>query len=221
MNILIVAATHDELKPLIEKYKISLDENISTIKISNHSITFLITGVGMVATTFHLTKFFTENINFDLAINAGIAGSFFSEINIGEVVNVMDERFGDIGAEDGEKFISFIELGFIKQDEFPFMNGKLISEYIFENELSDVSGITVNTVHGNDRSIAKVKKRFHASVESMEGAAFAYCCAQYKIPWIEIRSISNYIEPRDKSKWDIPLAINNLNAWLINFIEAQ
>ena len=221
MNILIVAATHQELSPLLEKYTIPFEENISEINISNHSITILITGVGMVATTFQLTKLFSTNTEFHLAINAGIAGSFFSEINIGEVINVMDERFGDMGAEDDEEFISLFELGFIKQDEFPFLNKKLISEYIFENKLKDVSGITVNTVHGNHKSIAKVKKKFPASVESMEGAAFAYCCAQYKIPWIEIRSISNYIERRDKSKWNIPLAINNLNAWLINFLVAQ
>ncbi len=221
MNILIVAATQEELKPLFEKYNISLVDNFSTITISTHSITIQITGVGMVATTFQLTKLLSKNSKFDLAINVGITGSFFNELNIGEVVYVTDEIFGDMGAEDGDAFLSLFELGFTKQDEFPFMNEKLVSEYIFENELRDVSGITVNTSHGNDISIEKVKKKFSASVESMEGAAFAYCCAQYEIPWIEIRGISNYIERRDKSKWNIPLAINNLNDWLIKFINEQ
>ena len=221
MNILIVAATHQELKPLFEKYKVSFAENVSTINISNHTITALITGVGMVATTFHLTKLLSINNSYDLAINAGIAGSFFAEINIGEVVNVVDEHFGDIGAEDGEEFSSLFDMGFLKQDDFPFMNGKLVSEYIFENDLRDVSGLTVNKVHGNEVSIEKAKKKFNVSIESMEGAAFAYCCAQYEIPWIEIRSISNFIEQRDKNKWNIPLAINNLNDWLIKFIAVQ
>lgn len=221
MNILLVAATKEELIPFTDRYNISVEGNISTSKISDHSITILITGVGMVATTFTLTKLLSKNIEFDLAINAGIAGAFFPDIKIGEVVNVNEECFGDIGAEDGDEFISTFDLGFVQQDEFPFTHGKLMGEYIFENELRDVSGITVNTSHGNNSSIEKVKTKFNSSIESMEGAAFAYCCLQFEIPWIEIRGISNFIERRDKSKWNIQLAINNLNDWLINFIKAQ
>ena len=78
----------------------------------------------------------------------------------------------------------------------------------------------MNTIHGNDESILKVKQKFNPDIESMEGAAFAYCCNQYKLKWIEVRSISNQIEKRDRSKWNIPLAIKNLNEWLINFIES-
>lgn len=54
----------------------------------------------------------------------------------------------------------------------------------------------------------------------MEGAAVAYCAMQFGIPWVEIRSISNRIERRDKSKWNIPLSIKNLNDELKNFIES-
>ncbi|GDX52042.1 Futalosine hydrolase [Bacteroidota bacterium] len=219
MNILLVAATTEELNPFFEKYNLVVEGNFFTFNISNHSFTILITGVGMVAATFHLTKFLSANHSYDLAINAGIAGAFSSDMKIGDVVNVIDEMFGDIGAEDGEDFISILELGFVKENEFPFLNGKLKSEFANDNELKKVSGLTVNTSHGNTSSIEKVKKKFNADVESMEGAAFAFCCAQFKIQWIEIRSISNYIERRDKSKWNIPVAINNLNDWLMNFIE--
>lgn len=221
MNILLVAATTEELNPFFEKYKVVVDGNFCTFNISHHSVTILITGVGMVATTFHLTKFLSANHSYDLAINAGIAGAFSTDMKIGQVVNVTNEMFGDIGAEDGEDFISILELGFVKENEFPFYNGKLKSDFAFENDLKKVSGQTVNTSHGNTISIEKVKKKFNAEVESMEGAAFAFCCAQFKIQWIEIRSISNYIERRDKSKWNIPISINNLNDWLMNFIETR
>lgn len=36
---------------------------------------------------------------------------------------------------------------------------------------------------------------------------------------IQIRAISNYVEKRDKSKWNMPLAINNLNEFLIEFVK--
>jgi futalosine hydrolase len=45
----------------------------------------------------------------------------------------------------------------------------------------------------------------------MEGAAVFYVCLNENIPVLQIRSISNYVEDRDTTKWDIPLAIKQLN----------
>ncbi len=222
MKLLLVAATKEEPSPLFEKYSLSLDENNHcSFQTKTNQIEILITGVGMVATTFHLTKFLSGNHSFNSAINIGIAGSFTEEIKIGEVVSVTEECFADLGAEDGEEFISITELGFQKENEFPFVKGKLLNSSQVESKLRKVKGVTVNTSHGNESSIKKVKEKFNAEVESMEGAAFVYCCSQFKIEWNEVRSISNFIERRDRSKWNIPLAVKNLNEWLINFIESE
>jgi len=85
--------------------------------------------------------------------------------------------------------------------------------------LKKVKGITVNTVHGNDVSIEKVKQLYHPVVESMEGAAFFAACTGTKGNSVQIRAISNYVEKRDKEKWQMPLAIKNLNDFLITFIK--
>jgi futalosine hydrolase len=45
----------------------------------------------------------------------------------------------------------------------------------------------------------------------MEGAAFFYSCAQAGLPSIQLRAISNWVEPRNRDAWNIPLAISNLN----------
>jgi futalosine hydrolase len=58
----------------------------------------------------------------------------------------------------------------------------------------------------------------HAEIESMEGAAFLFACNQTKVSCRQIRAVSNYVEKRDRSKWNIPLAITNLNKVLIDFI---
>ena len=222
MKLLLLAATKEELFPLFEKYSLSLNENNRCFfQTKTNQIEILITGVGMVATTFHLTQLLSSSHSFDLAINVGIAGSFTEEIKIGEVVSVTEECFADLGAEDGDNFLSIIELGFQKENEFPFINGKLLSNSSLENKLRKVKAVTVNTSHGNELSIEKVKKKFNADIESMEGSAFAYSCNQYKIEWVEVRSISNMIERRDRNKWNIPLAVKNLNEWLINFIEVS
>ena len=79
-------------------------------------------------------------------------------------------------------------------------------------------GITVNKVHGISDSIAELETCFDADVESMEGGAAMYACAKENINFIEIRTISNKVEPRNRANWNIPLAIENLNQTLIAII---
>jgi futalosine hydrolase len=67
--------------------------------------------------------------------------------------------------------------------------------------LPGVSGITVNTVHGQARSIEEVVRRFAPQVESMEGAAFMAACAASGVPFAEIRGVSNMVEPRNRAAW--------------------
>jgi len=47
-------------------------------------------------------------------------------------------------------------------------------------------------------------------LETMEGAAFYYVTLNDRIPAFQLRAISNYVEERDVSKWEIPWALNNL-----------
>jgi len=66
--------------------------------------------------------------------------------------------------------------------------------------------------------ICKLKNKYLPVVESMEGAAFHFVCIMEKIRFIQIRGISNYVGERDKSKWKIEAAVNELNNQLINLI---
>ena len=52
----------------------------------------------------------------------------------------------------------------------------------------------------------------------MECAAVFYVCLHEKVPFLEIRAISNYVESRDTTKCDIPLAIENLTDELFRFL---
>ena len=78
MRILIVAATLFEVESLRLKVESgAINPELSTID-------FLITGAGMVATSFVLGKHLATN-QYDLAINLGIAGSFDRSIALGDV----------------------------------------------------------------------------------------------------------------------------------------
>ena len=94
------------------------------------------------------------------------------------------------------------------------------SSYQFDG-LPKVKAITVNKVHGNAASIAKALTYFKPQTESMEGASVFYACQMSNIKCLQVRAISNYVTPRNKENWKIGLAIDNLNKWLIDFIEGK
>ena len=212
MKILIVSATTEEILPFLKW----LEEHSS----EDHQIDTLVTGVGLVATTFHLTYVLTHN-EFDLVIQAGIAGSFRKNIPIGQTVFVVSETFADLGSEDKNgAFLTAFEMGFIKLDEYPFTEGKILNPDAEKaGFLQQVHAISSNTSHGNQASIDLIIKELDPDIESMEGAAFFYTCRMMNMPFLEIRSISNYIEPRNKANWNIPLAIDKLNETIIGIVE--
>lgn len=175
----------------------------------------MVTGVGMVATAFSMGRIVGDDA-FDYAINAGIAGSFSNAFSPGDVVAVVRDCFSELGAADGLSFLSIDELGFGNSTLEPLPNEKLTACI---SSLKKASGITVNGVHGEDKSIQSTRERLNPDIETMEGAAFFYSCNQANIPAIQIRAISNYVERRDKSKWNIPLAIRTLNERLIKIYD--
>lgn len=208
MNILLVAATTFEIQPLLTYFK--FDE--TTLQVEDHKIDVLITGVGIAPTAFSLGQHLARQ-TYDLAINLGIAGSFDRNLALGDVVLVDRDIFADWGAEDGESFLPIDVLGFGTSEQSS--TGPLLS--ITQN-LQRVTGITVNKVHGYELSIANVVTRLNPQIESMEGAAFFYACTKTATPSLQIRSISNYVERRNREAWNIDLAVKNINVFAINLL---
>lgn len=203
MKTLFVAATQPEIDPSLAKLK-------------QEGFDILITGVGMVATAYHLGKAL-QGSRYDLLVNVGIAGSFSSSLSLGTVVHVVKDQFIEFGAEDHDIFLSSEQLGF---GQSAFENTATL-DLPSLRKLPQVNGVTVNTVHGNSESIATLKNKLpDITIESMEGAAVFYAAQQMNIPVVQVRAISNYVEPRDRNNWKIGLAIDNINAWVPEFVNA-
>ncbi len=220
-KILIIAATGKEIEPFLKKMKVNEPELFDTedFKYKKLKISVLITGVGMVVTAMDTVAILSEE-SFDVAINVGLCGSFNRNLEIGTVVNVYKDTFSELGAEDGDEFLSpsKLKLDAITSIENLDQNEEIVNYQI--DLLPKVNGITVNTVHGNEKSIEKVVKRFHPMVESMEGASFMLACDDFGVPNFQIRAVSNYVEKRNKKAWNIPLAVKNLNEKLIEILDA-
>lgn len=222
-RLLLVSATELEIKPFVtglgpgKKMK----NHTTRYHVDHFQVDVLITGVGMVPTAVYTSMFLSMH-PYDAVINAGICGSFNRDLPIGRVVNVTTDFLPETGAEEGEQFLSLIDLNLLEQDEFPFLGGRLINDSVFDslliNTLPIVDGVTVNTVNGNESKIKKFLEHNKADVESMEGAAFMFACKVHKVRFLQLRSISNYVEERNVAKWNIPLAVQNLNSFLINLL---
>ncbi|QPH37976.1 futalosine hydrolase [Pedobacter endophyticus] len=203
MKTLIVAATKAELSFFYQHFNLAEGDFVES-----RDFDVLITGVGMVATAFALGKHLSTKYN--LVVNLGIAGCFDRNIDLGAVLNVTEDVFAELGAENGDEFLTIVDLGF-GEHHFKSRTDRKVG-------LPTAKGITVNCVTGSEGSIKNLKKRLNPTTESMEGAAVFFACKQQNIDCIQVRSISNYVEPRNKDNWKMGLAIKNLNDWAIAFI---
>lgn len=220
MNILIVSATTFEIAPLLQ-YLDNQAEKLSFFeyKLNGNVIYPLVTGVGALNTSFALARY-KDIEKTTVAINVGLAGSYYPSLELGEVVEVISDRFGDLGVEESDgSFTDVFDLGLTNENQFPYESGWIKNtKPKFQNNIATVKGLTVNKVHGSSDSIDKVKSKYSADVESMEGAGFFYACRIMDVHMHQFRAVSNYVEPRNKDNWQIEKAIDNLNAYLIQLL---
>ena len=163
-------------------------------------------------------KFIVENkfSTSDIIVLVGIAGSNDPNIGIGDVVNIVSEQFLDLGSwnEDGT---------FIPWDELPFRKSMDdVNFFILEPLLmncQNASGATVSASSGYDPIFKKLYHNQDLQIENMEGAAFALVNKIYGINGHQIRSVSNFVGPRDTSNWDIDKALSTLRLEISKFLD--
>lgn len=203
---LLVVATEAEVSQIItntERFKpVFLNDNWD----------ILITGAGIVNTVFHLTQAINKSY-YNAILNVGLAGAINKNLHLGEVVNVVADEFGFFGAENHEDFISAFDLGIVGENDKPYINRKLFSNPSnFDlDHLKQVNGITVQTVTGSIKSVNLLAQHYNSDVETMEGAAVFFVANQMNIPVVQIRAISNYVEPRNRDQWKIADALKALS----------
>jgi futalosine hydrolase len=209
-NILVVAPTAREINPFIGLTR--------TGDINNADI--LISGIGLTASTYHLARQFALK-NYDLVIQAGVAGCFDLRIPLGAVVAVKQDTIADQSVVELQKLKTLFDLKLVPQDQYPYKKGWLLNtnkEVLKKTKLKIVKGISVNQISTSKQMIKFYRDVFDPVTESMEGAALHYVCLMENVPFVQIRSISNYIGERNKKKWDMMDSIANLNDTLIKTI---
>ena len=209
-NILVIGATAKEINPFIEFTRTGSVNNVD----------ILISGIGLTASTYHLTKQLNVK-KYGLVIQAGVAGSFDLNIPLGSVVAVKQDAIADQSVVELERLKTLFDLKLVPQDQYPYKKGWLINPHkdiLKKSKLKIVKGISVNQISTSKQMIKFYRDVFDPVTESMEGAALHYVCLMTNVPFIQLRSISNYIGERNKKKWDMMESINNLNNSLVRII---
>jgi futalosine hydrolase len=216
MKVVITAATTGEWMPTFLAINPLYTSESKRFKVLFHQ-----SGVGMLATAVSLMQLIADEKP-DLIIQAGIAGTFDATINLGKVVVVQEENLGDMGVQEDGKWKDIFELKLEKSSYPPYERRKLPNPFLSQYnllKLAVVNAITVNQISTNENSIAQLTKKYNPSLESMEGAALHYVCREMNIPFLQIRAVSNFIGERDKTKWQMKLAIDNLNETLLKLMD--
>lgn len=231
MRILLVAATAAEIGPVTAglrrpstrtpSLRAGEGDRIERYLCDGHDVDVLVSGVGMVATATWCAHALSRE-RYDVALNLGVCGSFDRSLTPGVVVHVVSDRLAELGAEDDEAFLSIHQMHLLDENEPPFVSGMLVNQApplsATLTGLPTVSGITVNTVHGRERSIAAVTERFSPQVESMEGAAFMYACLVHNQRFAQVRAVSNVVERRNREAWKLSEAVASLGATTLRML---
>ena len=222
MEILLISATEAEIAPLKEhlatQWKTAPGGAYSKDILN---VYMLIGGVGLVSTAYELTRKLLSQ-KFDLVLQVGIAGSYDRNIQLGDVVFITSETFGDLGAEDHYNFLDVFDLGLADKDAAPFVNKVLNTpshNTLDKITLPEASSLSINMTSGSSFTATARYEKYSCQIENMEGGALHYICLREQVPFAQIRSISNYVEARDKSKWQIKDAVINLNKYIMDLLD--
>ncbi|MDQ7032166.1 MAG: futalosine hydrolase [Desulfonauticus sp.] len=210
---LLVFATNKELENFWGE-KIRLQQG-QLFKL-NAKVYFLVTGISVLNSAFFLPLALQEHC-FDLVINLGLAGSFSEQIPLGDIVLCKQEiwpEFGVLTEQGVKKELLKFFLWEQKQkidnrlDLHPSQVLKTMSLDL--PSCKQVVSLTVSTVTGTKKQAHYLKEKFQADIENMEGFALAYGCAIFKIPFLELRTISNFVGPKTDKSWDVQKAFKSL-----------
>ncbi|MEH0843655.1 futalosine hydrolase [Micromonospora sp. CPCC 205711] len=151
-------------------------------------------------------------------LSAGVAGGFAGRVTVGGTVLGTRSVAADLGAESPAGFLPIDELGMPPEllgggpivDADPELLAAL-REALPEAVVGAV--LTVSTVTGTAESTAALADRHPDAVaEAMEGYGVAVAAVQAGLPFVELRTVSNPIGPRDRDAWRIREALTALTA---------
>jgi futalosine hydrolase len=169
----------------------------------------------------------------DILINTGCAGAYVtSGLSVGNIAAASSEIYGDEGVltRSGWQPLEYIGIPLAEVNGARYFNEIPLSPLMAGKALM-VAGtlgiplrtgkfVTVSTGSGTAARGAELSSRFDAICESMEGAAVAHVALMHGLDCLEVRGISNMVEERDLSRWNVGDAVAKAQRFIRAFVEA-
>jgi futalosine hydrolase len=191
------------------------------------------TGIGKVNAAITATLL-TERFRPRVLINTGCGGAYWgSGLAVGDLAVATAEIYGDEGVltVDGWHNLEIIGIPSVERrgnrysNEFPLsmQAAEKAFQFAYSLGLPVKRGkfVTVSTCSGTSHRGAELYQRFSGICENMEGAAVAHVALLYDTPLLEVRGISNMVEDRDLSRWDIPRSVEMAQRFLFKCLEKR
>jgi len=196
-------------------------------ELRGHNILLVHGGIGQVNMAIHLTRLLNDYIP-EAVLLCGCGGSYpGSDLKIGDLALATSEYLGDLGVALSEEFIpleqldlpQYPQLAPITQQSFPLDPDLLNRAQKILPDATCGAFVTVNCCSGNPDLSMELQQRSGGICENMEGAAVAQVCAEFDIPLLELRGISNPTGTHDPQQWDIVRGAEAVQAGLLQLLD--
>lgn len=203
--------------------------------LSERKVALLHSGIGKINAASAVTALLESRIP-GAVIVIGCGGAYpESGLEVGDLALATEEVLADEGVLTAEGFTDFARLGFPLLDQGgPVMTRRFAADPRLLEEarplLEDAAAtagvnlatgplVTVSTCSGTNQAALEMVRRTAGICENMEGGAVAQICRLYEVPFLELRGISNRVENRDLSRWNLPLAAEVVQRALLAYLK--
>ena len=224
LMIALLAAVPEETNLIRAAFQDFAQESVNGVTmtsgtISGRKITLAHSGIGKAAAAATAVSLLSS-CRPEALMLFGCGGAYLgAELTLGDLALASGEIFGDEGVATPEGFRDLAETKLpMRRTPEPFYNNwpvdnalhdwaqPLLQAHATDNKIKLRSGpfVTVSTCTGSTVVATEIEQRTKGLCENMEGAAVALACQQLSTPLLEVRGISNLVEDRDTSRWDLP-----------------
>ena len=172
----------------------------------------LVAGVGPLETAVRLTRRLCEGRgDISLVLNFGVAGAYAdSGAGLLDICLAESEVLGDFGICRQEGVAPFA--GQLAEQGFFSLDARYLAwawEILLRHDYLCKKGafVTVNGVTATAKRGALLQAAHNGLCENMEGGAVARVCAEFAVPCLEVRCVSNMVEDRNPANWQLAAAV--------------
>jgi futalosine hydrolase len=142
---------------------------------------------------------------YELVVSAGVGGGFAGRAAVGDLVLADRVVHADLGADSPDGFVPIDALGFGPARYEP--DPGLVRVVAARTGAVVGPVLTVSTGTGTEARAKELAAAHDPAAEAMEGAGVLAAARAHRVPFLELRGISNLVGRRDRDAWNLPAAL--------------